>query len=147
MNSKFIIAVLAASIIVFLGGWILFGIIFSNYYELHTEELAKLIMKKPPVLWTIAVSNIAWALVITWTIQRTNSLTFLTGFLTSSLISFLIITAFDFSMYGFFNIHKLNFVIFDILVSTLFWGIAGGVAGLILGIKDENDRIKTYFNK
>ena len=133
MNAKFFLAVLAASAVAFFSGWLIFGVAFPEFYGSHINTSAMEIIKKPPVMWAIAISNIAWSLLITWLLQKTGNITFAKGFATSLWVSFLIILAFDLSMYSFFDIYEIKFVALDIIVSSLFWGIVGGVAGLVLG--------------
>lgn len=133
MNSKFFFALIVSSALAFFGGWLIFGIVFMDYYASSTSELAKTLMKSPSNMWGIAISNIAWALLITWVLQKTGSTTMMKGFMTSLWVSFLVSVAFDVSIYSFWNIYDIRFMIVDIILSTLFWGIIGGVSGAILG--------------
>jgi hypothetical protein len=135
MNGRFFLAVLAASLVAFLGGWLLFGVAMPDYYASNINPDAKPLMKKDVVMWAIALSNIAWALLVTAVIRRSGSLNFARGFLTGLWVSFLVIVAFDLSMYAFFDIYQFSFLVVDIFVSSIFWAIAGGVAGWILGMK------------
>lgn len=133
MKTKFFLAVLAASVLAFFGGWLIFGIIFNEYYSSNTNEVAKVLMKSPPSIWAIAVSNIAWALLITWVLQKTGSTNMMKGFRTSIWVSFLVVLVFNLSMYAFWNIYELPFLIADSVISSIFWGIVGSASGAILG--------------
>jgi hypothetical protein len=133
MNYKFFLAVLAASLIAFLGGWLIFGVVFSDYYSSHTLEGARLLIKEPPEMWAIALANVAWALLVTWILEKTASINFTRGFLTGMWVSFLVVFIFDISMYSFWEIYDLGFLCMDIFITTIFWGLIGGVAGAILG--------------
>jgi hypothetical protein len=90
-------------------------------------------LRKPPLMWAIAISNIAWSLLITWVLHKTGNTTFLKGFATSLWISFLVILSFDLSMHAFYAVHETSFIALDVIVSSFFWGIVGGVAGWVLG--------------
>lgn len=133
MKTKFFLAVLAASVLAFFGGWLIFGIIFNEYYSSNTNEAAKLLMKSPTNMWAVAVSNIAWALLITWVLQKTGSTNMMKGFRTSLWVSFLVVLVFNLSMYAFWNIYELPFLIADSVISSIFWGIVGSASGAILG--------------
>lgn len=133
MKTKFFLAVLAASVLAFFGGWLIFGIIFNEYYSSNTNQAAKLLMKSPTNMWAVAVSNIAWALLITWVLQKTGSTNMMKGFRTSIWVSFLVALVFNLSMYAFWNIYELPFLLVDSVISSIFWGIAGSVSGAILG--------------
>lgn len=133
MKTKFFLAVLASSALAFFGGWLIFGIIFNEYYSSNTNEAAKLLMKSPTNMWAVAVSNIAWALLITWVLQKTGSTNMMKGFRTSLWVSFLVVLVFNLSMYAFWNIYELPFLLVDSVVSSIFWGVIGSVSGAILG--------------
>lgn len=133
MNTRFYLAVLAASLIAFFGGWLIFGILFADFYSSNTNEAAKVLIKTPPEIWAIALSNIGWSLLITWVLQQTGNTTFARGFIISLWISALIILIFDLSIYAFWNMYELGFVIIDVISSSIFWGVVGAVAGGILG--------------
>lgn len=133
MNTRFFLAVLVASLLAFFGGWLVFGVAFSDYYDSNMNKAAKILIKEPMAIWAIAISNIAWTLLITWVLQKTGSTTFMKGLSTSLWISFLVILVFDLSIYGFWDIYGLGFIAMDIIVTSIFWGIVGAIAGAVLG--------------
>lgn len=136
-NNRFFLAVLASSLFAFFGGWLVFGFLFMDYYSSNTNEAAKILMKDEPVMWAIALSNIAWALLITWVLRKTGSTGFYRGFMTSLWVSFLLITVFNISMYGLWDIYEIRFLIVDIIGTSLFWGVVGGVSGVVLGMSKK----------
>lgn len=133
MSSRFYLAVFVSALIAFFGGWLIFGVVFSDYYSSNTSADARLLMRDPPVMWAIALANIAWALLITSVIKKTGKNTFSKGFLTGLWISFLIGLIFDLSVFAFWEIYSLGFTAADILISSFFWAIIGGISGAILG--------------
>ena len=64
--NKFLLAVIPASFTAFLGGWLIFGIVFADYYASNTNEIAKAVLKDPPEMWAIVIANVSWALLITY---------------------------------------------------------------------------------
>lgn len=147
MRPKFILAVLLSSLVAFFLRWFFFGFCFPNYYEYYTSAFAREIVKKPPEIWAAAIADFAISIFLTWAIQKKHTHNFLTGFSRGTILAFLGILAIDFTIYAYFDIYRITFLLFDILVTTLFWGISGGIAGWILGIKGERERIKAYFDK
>lgn len=127
------LATLVISVIAFLAGWLIFGIVFADYYTSATMDVAKPIVKLQPVMWAIAIANIAWCALLASVIQGTGDTTFVKGFFTGLRISFLVMLIFNLSVFGFWDIYPLHFLVTDIAVSTLFWGVMGGIAGAILG--------------
>ena len=137
MKNNFLLAVLAGSAIAFFGGWFIFGVLFSDYYMSNTNEAAKALIKSEPEIWAIAIGNIAWTFLITYVLQKTASTNFAKGFITSLWVSLLIILVFDLSIYAFWNIYNFGFVVVDVIISSVFWGIVGSVSGAILGMKKK----------
>jgi hypothetical protein len=133
MNAKFFLAVLVGSIVAFFAGWLIFGVLFPEFYGHGIKETASAVIKKPPLLWAIGISNIAWVLLITWALQKSGSTSFGKGFLTALWVSVLLIITFDFSFHAFYDIYETSFIALDVLASSVFWAIIGGIAGAILG--------------
>lgn len=138
-NSKFLPAVIVSSVLAFLGGWLIFGIIFSDYYSSAMTSQAVVLLKTPMNLWATAISTLAGALLFTWVVQKTNNMTFARGFTASLWVSFLLMTIFNLSVYASWNIYDIGFVIGDIGVGAIFWGLIGGVAGAILGTDKKKE--------
>lgn len=133
MNGKFFIAIIVSSFVAFWGGWLIFGFVFADYYSSNMNAAAAVLTKDPPSFLAIGIANIAWSILIAWVLQKSNSRSFVTGFLTSLWVSFLIMLAFDLSMYAFWDFYKIGFLVVDIILGSLFWAVVGGVAGAILG--------------
>jgi hypothetical protein len=137
MKTKFVLAVIAGSAVAFLTGWLIFGILFPQFYGSDLKPGALEITKKPPVMWAIAISNIAWVWLLTWVLRKTSNIGFRRGFIISLWISFLILVTYDTSTYAFFDMYELRFVVIDIITSTIFWAFIGGICGAILGTKNK----------
>jgi len=133
MSNRFFLAVIVSTCIAFLGGWLIFGFVFSDYYMSNTKEVAKIIVKNQPQMWAVAIANVAWVLLITCVLQKNENETFVKGFTTSLWISFFIMLVINFSVYAFWDIYPLGFILIDIIITTLFWSIIGGIIGAILG--------------
>lgn len=143
MNSKFFIAVLVTALAAFLGGWLIFGLALAGFYTSNINLESLIIMKSPTILWAMIVGIISWAVLITWVLQKTGSNTFAKGFATSLWVSFLMVLIFDLNMFSMWAIYDLDVIIVDILVSTVFWGLIGGIAGWILGTERKRRSIAT----
>lgn len=133
-NNRLFLATLVSSAVAFFGGWLIFGFLFMDYYSSNVNQAAKILERSEPMIWAIAIVNIAWSLLISWVLQRTNNTGFSRGFLTSLWISFLICVLFDFSIYNMWDIYEVNFILMDIVISSIFWAFVGGISGAILGI-------------
>jgi hypothetical protein len=140
MNGKFFLAVIVTAIIAFFGGWLIFGIVLSSYYKAHTNPASFFLMKES--MGALAIAILSTSVLITWIIQRTGSTTFMKGFATTLWVSFLIILTFDLNMYAFWDIFDLGILIVDVIASSIFWALIGGLAGWIIG-REKNPVLAT----
>lgn len=135
MNRNFLLAVLVTTVVSFFGGWLVFGMLMMDYYTAHTTEVAKAAMRPEAdvVMWAIVGSNLVFSLLLAWILQKTGEIGFMRGFKTGLLVSFLVMLSFDLGMYAFWNAYDMQFLLMDIVLGTLFWGLMAGVAGWMLG--------------
>jgi hypothetical protein len=135
MNRNFYLSVIILTVLAFLGGWLIWGIMLMDFYSVHTSEAAKPAMRAEDsmIMWAIIASNLLWAIVITWILGKTGDRTFASGFKTSFILALLVMLAFNLGMYAFADVMDMTLIVVDSLVSSLFWGLLGGVAGWMLG--------------
>ncbi|MDZ4715122.1 MAG: hypothetical protein SH819_06590 [Cytophagales bacterium] len=133
MNTKTILAGLAGSFFAFFGGWLIYGMLLMDYFQANTTVYEGL-MKDPPDMLFLAVSNLAWGFLFAYLFQKIGTIkSFGAGFTNGLVLSFIITLMFDTSMYAFFNLNPLSFIVVDIGVGSVFGGVLGGVVGFVLG--------------
>jgi len=136
MNTKFLIAVLATSIVGFFGGWLIFGIALSGYYEANSTEAALALHKSEEdmVWWALILAQVAWGFLVTWVVDKTDSRSLVKGAVTGAILMGLVALGMDlffFAMMDMFN--GLGFIAVDVVVNAAFGGVVGAVAGWVLG--------------
>ena len=137
MKPKIIYSFLATAVAGFFLGWLIFGIILDSYYKSQTMVYEGL-MKNPPDMWAIILMNIGWAAFLVYVLHFLAGIrTFLKGFTTGLTLMFLISFSFDISMYGFMNLMTFQGTIADIIANSIFGGLLGGIAALILGFGEN----------
>jgi hypothetical protein len=134
MNTKVLLAGLAATVFFFFGGWLLYGMLLESImlenvtvYEglMKTEEQ----MNFPALI----VSNAAWGFLLALICDKTNSRSLMAGAMTGLWSGFLIMLSFDASFMAFYNLYSNTYLAIDLVVGTLFMAAGGAVVGLILG--------------
>src|SRR4030095_7296718 len=134
MNTKVLLATLAGSIAAFLLGWIVYGILLMNVMTENTIVYAGL-MKEPPNLVGIFLAGVCMAWLMAYIFYRWAGISdFAKGFMGGLIISFPIVLNYDISFYSFFNLYSTSWLVMDVIVSTLFYGIIGGIIGWVLGM-------------
>lgn len=133
MSTKFLITVAVGTIVTFLLGWLVFGILLMDFYTANTTAYAGLV-KDPPVLWAILLSNLCWVFLVTYIFDKWAGIRSLTsGAGAGMIIGFLLGLTFNFSFHAFMNLYNTTYMITDVIVNTIFSGIIGGAIGWMLG--------------
>ena len=133
MNLKTLYATLAAFVIFFFLGWLVYGVLLMGFYENNMFNCEGL-TKDPPNYILLIVANLIWSFFFVFILQRWAKITdFGKGFIAGLIIGFLVLLAFDLQSMAFMNLFNVQLFIVDLVVSTILAGIAGGVIGWILG--------------
>jgi len=137
MNLKSILAAIGGGLTAFITGWLLYGILLTNYMRDNMIPYAGL-MRSTPEFWALVISNLSLGFLFIWLFVRMNIRTFYSGFKKGSFISFLMFLAIDIQMYAIMSIYK-NFssLLVDVLASTLVGALACGVGAFILGTEKK----------
>ena len=137
MNTKVLLATLAAAIAAFLFGWIVFGILLEDFYKSNTPVYEGL-MKNPPNLVMIFLSNIVNAFLLAYIFNRWAGIrTAIEGAQAGFIIFFLTSLAFDLMMYATMNMLTPLVMVVDVLGSGAFGAVIGAVVGLVLGSRKK----------
>ena len=136
MNTRFLIAVLAALLISFFGGWLLFGIALSGYYESNATEAAKAVQKSEEdmVMWAMILGQLAWSIMVVWVVDKTGSKSAAKGAITGFTLYGLIMIGLNFWFYAMMDMFSgMGIMFVDAFVNACFGGVIGATAGWILG--------------
>ena len=128
MNSKTLLGALIAGIVSFLFGWLFFGILLMDYYSSNVIQYPGLI-KNPPDILPIAISNLALGVLISWVFDIGKIKTIAKGFSTGLILGLLISLCFDLYIYGQMNLYTIKLIAIDVTMN----GILGGILGVVLG--------------
>ena len=128
-----IIAALITAIVNFFLGWLVFGILLMNFFEANTVHYDGLTKEMPNVV-LIFISGLLLAFLFAYIFDRwANIRSFGKGFATGMLLGFLIITSFDLYLLSSMNLISTKLFFVDIILNTVYYGILGGVTGIVLG--------------
>jgi hypothetical protein len=133
MNTKIITAAIVGSIVSFFLGWLIFGNLLMGFYEENTMHYEGM-MRHMPVFWAIFLSGLASSFLFAMILSRTpGGNTFKGGFTTILWVGFLLCLSFDLMMYAMYHLMRVRLLIADVLLSSLFFAVIGGVIGYMLG--------------
>jgi hypothetical protein len=133
MKNKTIIAGLAAGVTFFLLGWLLYGMVLSDFMKNNYNSCANRPMEEFK-WWAMILSNLLWGFLLAVTLGWANTRGFSSGMTRGLIIGFLIAASYDFSMYSMLTVFlTTNALIVDIASTTVMCGIVGGIIGVIMG--------------
>lgn len=135
--NKILLSALAGGVVNFLLGWLVYGILlsdFSNSYPELAPETVTAIVRDPMVMWAIALSCFVYALLLAVIYGRwANITTFVGGATAGAVIGFLIALSVDLSMYSMMKTINLTGALVDPFISAVLVAVTGGVVGWVLG--------------
>lgn len=130
MNAKHVTAVVAAGIVMFLVGFLLYGVLLMGFFE---SNAVAGVMKDPPEwLWLVLGQFVtAWILflVLCWA----GAASVAEGAKKGAVFGLLWSLGYGLTMYGTANVANLTVTLVDPLVAAVIFGAAGAVIGMILG--------------
>jgi hypothetical protein len=145
MNTRVLLAALAAGVASFLLGWLVYGMLLDAYMDAHTTAAAHAVWKQMENMNMIGmvISNLAWGLLLAWVLSRMNVNNAMGGFMTGATIGLLVAINMDLFFYSMMNWYTDKMiVIVDVLVSAVFHGILGAIAAIVLGMGNKTAAAK-----
>lgn len=134
MNTKVLLAGLAASVFFFFGGWLIYGMLLADMMTANTTVFEGLMKGEEDMNFAALIAaNLAWGVLVAIVCDKTNSNSLMAGAMTGLWLGFLIMLNFDLSFMAFYNLYTTKWLMIDIVVGTLFTAAGGAIAGLVLG--------------
>ncbi|HMC96576.1 MAG TPA: hypothetical protein VKG92_02905 [Flavobacteriales bacterium] len=135
MNTKLLLATLAAGVASFLMGWLVYGMALKGYMHDHTTAKALLTMKPEPNLVYLFAGSLATGLWMSWALSRMSVATAMGGFMAGLILSGLIGLGYDLMFYGLMDMYKGRMALgVDVIAGAVCGGVTGAVAGIVLGM-------------
>ena len=128
-----LLGALAGGIVMFLLGFLFFGILFAEYFKANTVVYPGLV-KDPPVFWAIFLFNLVWAYLIAWAMEYAGRSGWGEGAKAGAVVMFILGVGINLEFYSFMNVHKeLAPLLLHVLIVTFMGAVAGAVIGLVRG--------------
>lgn len=134
---KRLMATLAGFVVIFLLGWLLYGMLLMDFFMSNTGTATGVQRDESEMVWwALALGNLCMAYLLVYIFGKwANVTTFSGGLQNGAIIGLIIGFAFDLTMYGTSNLMNLTATLVDPLVTAVMMGVTGGVIGMVLGRK------------
>lgn len=137
MNTKTLLAALAAGVFSFLLGWVVWDMMgLMDYFAKNTTPEYNALMKGPEnmSLPGLFLSNLVMGLMLAWALGRMNAGTWMAGLMAGAVFGALITLSYDLFFHSMMNMFTgTSIMVVDVLVAAVATGLTGAVAGLVLG--------------
>jgi len=136
MNTKMILASLAAGIASFLLGWVVFGMLLMGYYEANMNPIEGMWRAEADMnMMAMLLSNLGWGTIVGWSLWRMGITTAMGGLLPGAILGGLITFSMDMYLLAMSNMYANTTIIaVDVLVNVCMSAVLGAVAGFVLGM-------------
>ncbi len=134
-SKKRIMATLAGFVILFLLGWLLYGMLLMDFYQANSGTVSGVMREESEMIWwALIVGNLLQAYLLVYIFGKWANITSFGGGLQAGAILGLILGfAINLTMYGTTNMMNLTAALVDPFVGAVMMGITGGVIGYVLG--------------
>lgn len=135
MITRVLAGTVVGGIVMFVLGWLIYGLLLAEYMKAHTVNYAGL-MKDPPDMIPLILANLVWAWLLAFVFDYwANIRTFAGGVKGGALIILPLVLGIDLQFMAFMNLYQgIVPLIIDVIAATLLGAIVGGVIGWVLGM-------------
>ncbi len=134
MESKTFLIGIAGGIIVFLTGFLIYGILLMNYFGTSISTYPGL-LKDPMEIWAIGIGNIIWGILLAYSLSSAKVESGIQGAIHGASLFFLFGLGSNFVFFGQYNLMPLSLSFVDALCMALLGGISGAAIGWLLNRK------------
>lgn len=132
MNLKTLIIGIAGGIIIFLAGFLIYGILMIEYFVSQMNSFPGL-SKDPMEVWAIALGNITWGVLLAYVLNLGGIKSAVSGGINGAILFFLFSLGMNIVSYGQFNLYSLPLSFVDGLCMAVLGCMGGALIGWLLG--------------
>lgn len=136
MIKKLILAALAGSVVQFLLGWLIYGVLLASIMGSCTTQFEGLMkdMNSASFMILVFFSGLAMSFMLAFIFQRWAKFEkFLNGLTAGMFLGFFLALTYDLFSIASMNLLTPSALIIDVITNTIVIGIVGGVIACVLG--------------
>ena len=128
-----LLAALGGGIVMFLAGFLFFGILLENFFQGYTVKYEGL-MKNPPEVALIFLFNLVWAWLLAIVMEWAGIRTLTSGAKAGAVVMGLLVLGINLQYYAFMNFYtSFAPLVVDVLVVMVMGALGGAAIALVQG--------------
>ncbi|SDL67847.1 hypothetical protein SAMN05421813_101180 [Daejeonella rubra] len=131
MNTKTLIIGIAGGIVVFLTGFLIYGVLMMEYFVSNMSSFPGF-TKDPMEIWAIAAGNIIWGILLAYVFNLGGLSSGGRGALHGAILFFLFSLGMNIVSYGQYNLYSLPLSLVDALCMAILGCTGGAFTGWLL---------------
>lgn len=142
---KLIFAAIAGSVLQFLLGWLIYGILLANFMDSQTTHYDGLVkdMNTGSFMILVYLAGLSMSFLLAFIFQRWAKFeSILKGLTGGMILGFFIALSYDLNSFSMMNLISVNAMIVDVIAYTVIIGIVGAIIAWILGYKSKDVQAK-----
>ena len=137
-TKKLLLGTLFGGLVFFAFGFLFYAVLFMEFFA-NNAGTATGVNKEEPVYWALILGNLATAFFFTYVFMRFGNVgSFGDGLKAGAIFAFLNGLSFNLISLGVTNISSITSSAVDVAVFTTMGAIAGGIIGILIRDKGEN---------
>jgi len=135
-TNKFLIGGIIGGVANFLLGWLVWGMLLMSFFNEHTTEAGKAVMRGEDnmVWWAMIAANLFFGFLLSYILNKAGTTSATAGAATGAVVGLLMSAAIDLFFYGQMDMSDTTSMCVDIIASTVVTAVVGGVIGWYLGM-------------
>jgi uncharacterized membrane protein len=132
MNKNAIIATVVGTVVLFVLGYVIWGMVFVDFFEANVGAATN-VAREAPIIWAQILGCVLYGAAITLAIQgKGESADVMAGLTTGAIVGVLIWGTADITLFSINQVNNLTGTIVDIVLEAVRGGITGAVVALTL---------------
>lgn len=135
MNTKMLLASLAAGVASFFIGWVVWGMLLHGYYEANMNPIEGYERPMEEMnMKAMILANLIWGVLAGWSLWRMGVTTAMAGAMAGGILFALIAAGMDmFFLAMTYMYANTTIIVVDVIVNAAVGAVIGAIVGLILG--------------
>ena len=130
---KWFIGGITAGILLFLLGWLVYGMLLMNFMNNHTGAAGNVMRQEPDMLYLV-IGNLAAGFMLAFVLMKANVTTMGGGFVTAGILNLLMAISVDSMIYATTTTISKTAMAADVAASTIMFAVVGAITAMVMNM-------------